>query len=75
MIVRFVSSLNHEEEKLFACAILKAATGFLDLLPVAYSIRIETSQNTVYEHSRPADSVSGYVGAELEPFSRNSPTS
>jgi hypothetical protein len=55
MIVRFVSSLSHDDETLFARAVMKAMTGLLDLLPIAYSIRIETSTNTVYEHSRTSE--------------------
>jgi len=55
VIVRFVSSMNQEEENLFASALLKAASTLLDLLPIAYAIRIETSENVVYERSRPAE--------------------
>lgn len=55
VIVRFVSSLSHDDETLFARAVMKAMTGLLDLLPIAYSIRIETSTNTVYEYSRPSE--------------------
>ena len=56
MIVRFVSSLSTEEEVLFVRAVFKATAGLLDLLPIAYSVRIETSDNrTVYEYSRPAE--------------------
>ena len=74
MIVRFVSSLNHEEETLLARAILKAAAGLLDPLPIAYSIRIETSGSTVYEHSRPADDLmTRHVGAVLTFTARELP--
>jgi len=47
--------MNPEEETLFASALLKAASAVLDLLPIAYAIRIETSENVVYERSRPAE--------------------
>jgi hypothetical protein len=55
VIVRFVSSLSREDETLFARAILKAMASLLDVLPIAYSIRIETSTNGTYECSRPAE--------------------
>ena len=74
MIVQFVSSLNHEEETLLARAILKAATGLLDLLAIAYSIRIETSGSSVYEHSRPAeDLLTRQVGGGLKFAPHNLP--
>ena len=72
VIVRFVSSLNQEEETLFACALLKAACRLLDLMPIAYSIRIETSANSVYEHSKPAED-SLRLPADLSPDVRNLP--
>ena len=53
--VRFVSSLTHEQENVFARAILKAMAGLLDLLSIRYSIRIETSTDQVYKHSRAAE--------------------
>ena len=70
MIVRFVSSLSREDETLFARAILKAMACLLDALPIAYSIRIETSTNGTYEYSRPAENGSARpVGSDLElPF-------
>ena len=74
MIVRFVSSLNHEEEILLARAILKAAAGLLDPLPIAYAIRIETSGSTVCEHSRPAeDLLTRHIGTVLTFTTRDLP--
>lgn len=56
VVVRFVSSLTLDEEVLFARAFLKAMASLLDVLPIAYSVRIETSDNrTVYEYNRPPE--------------------
>jgi hypothetical protein len=52
VVITFVSSLDPEDEDLVAPAILRAAATILDLLPIAYSIRIQTSQDRVYQFSR-----------------------
>jgi len=49
--IRFTSSLTPEDENLAAAGILKALTGILDLLPIAYTIRIDTSDSQVYQHT------------------------
>jgi hypothetical protein len=49
--IRFTSSLTPEDENAIAPALLKAVAGILDLLPIAYSIRIDTSDAQVYQHS------------------------
>jgi hypothetical protein len=49
--IRFTSSLTPEDENAIAPALLKAVVGILDLLPIAYSIRIDTSDAQVYQHS------------------------
>jgi hypothetical protein len=49
--IRFTSSLTPEDENAIAPALLKAVIGILDLLPIAYSIRIDTSDAQVYQHS------------------------
>ena len=51
--IRFTSSLTPEDENIVALAILNAVTGVLDLLPIAYTIRVETSDSQVYQHSGP----------------------
>jgi hypothetical protein len=51
MEIRFISSLTAEDEDNFAPAILKAAGAFLDQLPIAYTLRIETSGAQVYQHT------------------------
>lgn len=51
--IRFTSSLTSEDENLVAPAVLKALSHILDLLPIAYTLRIETSDSHIYQHSRP----------------------
>jgi hypothetical protein len=49
--IRFTSSLTPEDENAIAPALLHALSGLLDLLPIAYSIRIDTSDAQVFQHS------------------------
>lgn len=51
MDIRFVSSLTAEDENLFAPALLKAVGALLDQLPIAYTIRIETTGSQVFQHT------------------------
>jgi hypothetical protein len=54
MEIRFISSLTSEDEDLFAPAVLKAVSALLDQLPIAYTIRIETTGAQAYEHTHVA---------------------
>jgi hypothetical protein len=49
--IRFTSSLTPEDENMLAPALLNAMSGILDLLPIAYMIRIDTSDAQVYQHT------------------------
>jgi hypothetical protein len=51
MEIRFISSLTAEDEGLFAPALLKSIGALLDQLPIAYTLRIETSGAQVFQHS------------------------
>ena len=53
--IRFTSSLTDHDENAIAPALLKAVSSILDTLPIAYVIRIDTSDSQVYQHSRPLD--------------------
>jgi hypothetical protein len=53
MNIRFTSSLTPEDESLFAPAILRAVSSILDLLPIAYNIRIETADSQIFQHTSP----------------------
>jgi hypothetical protein len=54
MDIRFISSLTPEDENAFAPAVLKAVVALLDQLPIAYTLRIETSASQVYQHTHPS---------------------
>jgi hypothetical protein len=65
MDIRFVSSLTSEDEKLFAPALLKAVAALLDQLPIAYTVRIETTGAEVFQHA--------HAGAADEPAKATKP--
>jgi hypothetical protein len=54
MEIRFISSLTDEDENLFAPALLKAVVTLLDQLPIAYTMRIETTGSQVFQHTHPS---------------------
>ena len=64
MDIRFVSTLTSEDEKLFAPALLKAVAALLDQLPIAYTVRIETTGADVFQHAHAA-AVEEPVRAEI----------
>jgi len=49
--IRFTSTLTPEDENTIAPALLKALSSILDLLPIAYSLRIDTSDAQVFTHN------------------------
>lgn len=53
MIIRFTSSLTSDDEGALAPSILKALTAVLDMFPIAYSVRIDTTGSEVFQHSSP----------------------
>jgi hypothetical protein len=80
MDIRFVSSLTAEDENLFAPALLKAVGALLDQLPIAYTVRIETTGAQVFQHahagaqeptrSEPVERLSKAVEAVAFPYAR-----
>ena len=52
MDIHFISSLTPDDEDRLAPAVLEALKPMLGLLPIAYTIRIRTASNTVYQHTR-----------------------
>jgi hypothetical protein len=54
MEIRFVSSLTADDEDRFAPALLAAVSAILDQLPIAYTIRIETTGSLVFQHTHGA---------------------
>ena len=51
MNIRFTSSLTPEDENAIAPVVLRALSAILSVLPVAYMIRIDTSDSTVFQAS------------------------
>lgn len=67
--IRFVSSLTPDDENAVAPALLKAFAAMLDQLPIAYTLRIETTGTQVYQHSHPTlDDALGHAAAESAPI-------
>ena len=54
MDIRFVSSLTPEDESALAPALIRAFGALLDQLPLAYTMRIETTGGQTYQHSNPS---------------------
>ena len=54
MNIRFISTLTADDENQIAPALVKAVGVLLDQLPIAYTVRIETTGAQVYQHSHPA---------------------
>jgi hypothetical protein len=54
MNIRFISTLTADDENQIAPALVKAVGALLDQLPIAYTVRIETTGAQVYQHSHPA---------------------
>jgi len=48
--IELTSTLTQEDENKLAPAVLKAISGMLDMLPIAYMIRIETTDEHVVQH-------------------------
>ena len=65
MNIRFVSTLTAEDEASFAPALLRAVGSLLDQLPIAYTVRIETTGAQIFQHSYPA--VNGPYAEPFEP--------
>ena len=74
MNIRFTSSLTDHDENLIAPALINAVASLLDAMPIAYIIRIDTSDSNVYQHSRPlaeTPSVGAEPRRELRPVASN----
>jgi len=54
MDIRFVSTLTAEDEESLAPGLLQAIGSILDRLPIAYTIRIETTGARIFHHAHPA---------------------
>jgi hypothetical protein len=50
MNIRFTSSLTPEDENTIAPVLIQTIAAILNLLPIAYALRIDTSDAKVYQH-------------------------
>ena len=51
--IELTSTLTQEDENRLAPAVLKLLTGVLEMLPVAYMVRVETTDQHVFEQVNP----------------------
>jgi hypothetical protein len=70
--IRFVSTLTPEDENAMAPAVLKAVATILDLLPIAYMLRIDTADAQVYQHIR-QDGQPSSLGGDSMPQTLQAP--
>jgi hypothetical protein len=63
MNIRFISTLTADDENQLAPGLLKAIGALLDQLPIAYTVRIETTGAQVFQHSHPSFEAA-YNGAD-----------
>lgn len=72
MHIELTSTLTQEDENRLAPAVLKALSGLLDMLPISYMMRVETTDQNVIEHVSPAlsswDAVDGLTGESPRPL-------
>ncbi|HXT70259.1 MAG TPA: hypothetical protein VN700_10920 [Vicinamibacterales bacterium] len=69
MRIEITSTLTQDDENHLAPAVLKLLSGVLDMLPVAYMVRIETTDEHVFQHVTPQiagwDSAAQQTAADL----------
>jgi hypothetical protein len=56
--IEIASTLTQEDENRLAAGVLKALSGLLDMLPIAYMVRVETTDEHVMQHVSPV--ISGF---------------
>jgi len=54
MEIRFISTLTPEDEDNLAPALLRAACALLDQTGIAYTLRLETTSEKVFQHNHPS---------------------
>jgi hypothetical protein len=52
MDIHFISSLTPDDEDRLAPALIAALRPMLEMMPIAYTIRIRTGNNALYQHTR-----------------------
>jgi hypothetical protein len=62
MDIHFISTLNPEDEDRFAPMVIGAVRAILDLLPISYTLRVETSNARVFQHTKAETMGEPHVG-------------
>lgn len=65
MDIRFVSSLTPDDEDRLAPGLVNALGQLLDALPLVYTLRVETSNGKVFQHTHAGPDID--VGAPDDP--------
>ena len=55
MDIHFISTLTPEDEDRFAPVVISAIKAILDVMPISYTLRLETANARVFQHTK-ADS-------------------
>lgn len=63
--IRFISSLDADDELRFATAMLAGLAKLLDELPIAYTVRLETAAGKVIEHHHTAEAIPGIRASQF----------
>jgi hypothetical protein len=60
MDIHFISSLNADDEDRLAPVLLQALRPMLDMLPIAYNVRVQTASGQLFQLSRADASGNGH---------------
>lgn len=52
MDIHFISTLTPEDEDRFAPVVIGAIKAILDVMPISYTIRLETGNARVFQHTK-----------------------
>ena len=61
--IELTSTLTQEDENRLAAVVLKVLSGMLDMLPISYLVRVETTDQSVIEQVSPG--LSGWDASSL----------
>lgn len=59
MEIRFISSITPDDEARVAPALIDLISALLDSLPMAYTLRVETSGGTILQRTHPTLNLQG----------------
>ena len=73
--IELTSTLTQEDENRLAAVVLKALSGMLDMLPISYLVRVETTDQSVIEHVSPGlsgwDSMTALAAETSQPIAES----